>query len=272
MRRTPGVALLAVLIAAVGAGDGRADGLSTPPPARPDSILSGDVGAAGPDTAEPGTALPDVIQPATHNRAADQQAQGSDAASPDPVPPFTGPVIAAARAQVGVTRLYDPAYVSLDYPGGDVPPDRGVCTDVLIRALREGAGIDLQLAVNRDMKANFTAYPRNWGLKRTDANIDHRRVPNLATLFRRLGAEVPAGDTAAFRPGDVVTMMLPGNLPHIVLVSDKRSADGARPLVIHNIGRGTQEEDALLTYPHTGHFRFEGDALAELRRLGQLEY
>lgn len=181
-------------------------------------------------------------------------------------------IIAAARDQIGVTVSYDPAYVRLDFPGGDVPPDRGVCTDVLIRAFREGAAIDLQLAVNRDMKANFAAYPKNWGLTRTDANIDHRRVPNLATLLRRLGAQQPASQNQNdFLPGDIVTMMLPGNLPHILLVSDRRDANGT-PLVIHNIGRGTREENALFAYDHTGHFRLEGEALAELRRLGQLEY
>ena len=195
------------------------------------------------------------------------------AAPPAPASPDeTGAVIAAARAQVGVTTAYDPAYTRLDYPGGDVPRDRGVCTDVLIRALRDGAHIDLQLAVNRDMTANFAAYPKNWGLKRPDPNIDHRRVPNLLTLLTRLGASRPAStDPADFQPGDIVTSMLPGNLPHIMLISDRRSADGT-PLVIHNIGRGTREEDALFTYPHTGHFRTEGASLAELRRLGQLQY
>lgn len=143
---------------------------------------------------------------------------------------------------------------------------------MLIRALRDGAHIDLQLAVNRDMTQHFAAYPRNWGLTRPDPNIDHRRVPNLATLLRRLGAERPAStDPADFLPGDIVTMMLPGNLPHILLVSDRRNADGI-PLILHNIGRGTLEEDALFAYPHTGHFRPEGPALAELRRLGQLQH
>lgn len=195
-------------------------------------------------------------------------------ASPAPASPEEiAAIIAAARVQIGVTTTYDPAYVRLDYPGGDVARDRGVCTDVLIRALRDGAHIDLQLAINRDMKADFAAYPKIWGLSRTDSNIDHRRVPNLATLLRRLGAERPASTVPAdFKPGDIVTMMLPGNLPHILLVSDRRSRDGTRPLIIHNIGRGTREEDALFAYPHTGHFRPEGAALAELRRLGQLQY
>lgn len=197
----------------------------------------------------------------------------ADAAAAPAAPREIAAIIAAARAQVGVTTVYDPAYVRLDHPGGDVARDRGVCTDVLIRALRDGAQIDLQLAVNRDMTANFAAYPKIWGLARPDPNIDHRRVPNLATLLRRLGAARPAStDPADFQPGDIVTMVLPGNLPHILLISDRRSADGARPLVLHNIGRGTREEDALFAYPQTGHFRLEGAALVELRRLGQLEY
>ena len=116
---------------------------------------------------------------------------------------------AAAREQVGVTVIYDPAYVQLEFPGGDLPRDRGVCTDVVIRALRDGWGIDLQLAVNRDMKAEFSAYPGLWGLTRTDRNIDHRRVPNLQTFFARIGAEVPLEDgPTPFLPGDIVTWTL----------------------------------------------------------------
>ncbi len=252
-----GVFIALCMTAALGAATaGGAQDLSVPPPARPAANGEATSGAASDGVAAPDAATSLAVAPA-------------DAETPLPI---AAPLIAAARAQVGVTTRYDPSYVSLDYPGGDVPADRGVCTDVLIRALRDGADIDLQLALNRDMVPNFSAYPRNWGLSRTDTNIDHRRVPNLATLFRRLGAEIPdtAGD-AEFLPGDVVTMMLPGNLPHILVVSDKLSADGKRPLVIHNIGRGTREEDVLENYPHTGHFRFTGDALAELRRLGQLQ-
>ena len=175
---------------------------------------------------------------------------------------------AAARDQVGVTVTYDPSYASLDFPGGDIPRDRGVCTDVVIRALRDGWGIDLQLAVNRDMKADFSAYPAFWGLTRTDRNIDHRRVPNLQTLFARIGAEVPLDEgPAPFLPGDIVTWKLPGNLDHIGIVSDQRTADGT-PLILHNIGRGAQEEDILFTYPMTGHYRIgkaEADRLKSLQ-------
>lgn len=188
----------------------------------------------------------------------------SQAATAQDVPAL----IAAARSQVGVTTIYDPAYVALDFPGGDPAPDRGVCTDVIIRAFRTGWGIDLQLAVNRDMQADFGAYPALWGLTTTDRNIDHRRVPNLATLFSRAGAALPVStDPAAFQPGDLVTWMLPGNLPHIGIVSDRGAADGT-PLVLHNIGRGAEESDMLFSYPLTGHFRLTDSALAVLTALG----
>lgn len=160
----------------------------------------------------------------------------------------------AARRQIGVTVEYDPAYVSMDYPGGDVPQERGVCTDVVIRALRL-MGLDLQQAVHEDMKAHFSAYPKNWGLKRPDKNIDHRRVPNLQTYFTRRGWKLPVTKNPAdYRPGDLVTCMVADSLPHIMVVSDRRAEDGT-PLIIHNIGSGTQEEDALFAFPLTGHYR-----------------
>ncbi len=174
-------------------------------------------------------------------------------------------LVSAARQQVGITRVYDPAYVNLDFPGGDVPADRGVCTDVVIRAMREGLGVDLQRAVNRDMRAHFAAYPKIWGLSRTDANIDHRRVPNLIKLLDRLDARLPEG--SSFEPGDLVTSTVSGNLPHIMIVSDRDGADG--PLVIHNIGRGAREEAALNDWPKTGHFRLDEKVLSRLRALDQ---
>lgn len=173
----------------------------------------------------------------------------------------------AARGQVGVTVTYDPAYVVLEFPGGDLPRDRGVCTDVVIRALRDGWGIDLQLAVNRDMKADFAAYPALWGLSRPDRNIDHRRVPNLRALLSRIGAEVPpTGDPAPFLPGDLVTWTLPGNLPHIGIVSDRLAPDGT-PLILHNIGAGAREENILFAFPITGHYRIGADQAARLAAL-----
>jgi uncharacterized protein YijF (DUF1287 family) len=174
---------------------------------------------------------------------------------------------AAARDQVGVTVTYDPTYVALAFPGGDIPRDRGVCTDVVVRALRDGWGIDLQLAVNRDMQTDFAAYPALWGLTRPDRNIDHRRVPNLATLLARIGAGLPLVDgPTPYLPGDIVTWMLPGNLPHIGIVSDRLGPEGA-PLILHNIGAGAQEEDILFAYPMTGHFRLGADQVARLRAL-----
>lgn len=173
----------------------------------------------------------------------------------------------AAREQVGITVTYDPAYVALEFPGGDLPRDRGVCTDVIVRALRDAWGVDLQVAVNRDMKADFPAYPAFWGLSRPDRNIDHRRVPNLQTLFARIGAEVPLVEgPAPYLPGDIVTWTLPGNLAHIGIVSDRRAEDGT-PLVLHNIGAGAREENILFAYPMTGHYRIGADAAARLGRL-----
>lgn len=159
-----------------------------------------------------------------------------------------------ARKQVGVTLSYDPAYRRLSYPGGDVPMATGVCTDVVIRALRE-QGLDLQEAVHRDMRGNFAVYPQHWGLKRADSNIDHRRVPNLMTWFARQGWSLPVSqEPAAYAAGDIVTWDLGRGLTHIGIVSDRRAPDGV-PLVLHNIGRGTQEEDILFAFRITGHYR-----------------
>lgn len=175
----------------------------------------------------------------------------------------------AARTQVGVTLSYDSAYTPLAFPGGDLPRERGVCTDVVIRALRDGWGVDLQLAVHRDMTADFNAYPSLWGLEDTDRNIDHRRVPNLQTLFARIGASVPLTDgPAPYLPGDIVTWALPGNLSHIGIVSDRLGADGT-PLVLHNIGAGAREEDILFAYPMTGHYRIGAAQGARLKDLSQ---
>jgi uncharacterized protein len=165
-------------------------------------------------------------------------------------------LVAAARRQVGVTLAYDPAYSRLAFPGGDVPRAKGVCTDVLIRAYRDGLGLDLQALVNADMKAAWGAYPKRWGLARPDSNIDHRRVPNLQTFLSRKGAKLPlTSDPADWAPGDIFTSMIGGRLPHTGIVSDRRGA-GSRPLIIHNIGQGAREEDALFAYPLTGHYRW----------------
>jgi uncharacterized protein len=164
-------------------------------------------------------------------------------------------LVAAARAQIGVTVIYDPSYQRITYPMGDVAPERGVCSDVVIRAFR-AVGIDLQHELHRDMKRHFAAYPKSWGLSAPDPNIDHRRVPNLATWFKRQGYTLQGSqDAAEYQPGDIVAWVLDSGRPHIGIVSDRRSQDGARPLVIHNIGSGAREEDALFEYRITGHFR-----------------
>jgi uncharacterized protein YijF (DUF1287 family) len=161
----------------------------------------------------------------------------------------------AARTQVGKTVRYDPSYVGLDYPNGDVPIEMGVCTDVVVRALRASLGMDLQKLVHEDMRRNFPRYPQIWGLKEPDKNIDHRRVPNLQTFFKRNGWELPISkDIRDYQPGDLVTCIVPPNLPHIMIVSGRSSAAG-RPFVIHNIGAGTQEEDRLFEFKLTGHYR-----------------
>jgi uncharacterized protein YijF (DUF1287 family) len=164
-------------------------------------------------------------------------------------------VVQSAKSQIGVTTIYDPAYVGLDFPNGDFDRTRGVCSDVVVRALRDAHGFDLQSRVNADMKARFSSYPKNWGLTRTDRNIDHRRVPNLRHYLTRIGAQVAVTDMrSAYHPGDIVTWKLPGNLDHIGVVSDGLSPNGT-PLVVHNIGRGTQEEDILFLFEITDHFR-----------------
>jgi uncharacterized protein YijF (DUF1287 family) len=161
----------------------------------------------------------------------------------------------SAKTQVGVTRHYDSRYRKLAYPGGDVPEDRGVCTDVIIRAYRK-FGIDLQVLVHQDMVKAWSQYPHAWGLKSTDKNIDHRRVPNLATFFKRHGQSLPVGnDAKVFLPGDIVTWQLASGVPHIGLVSSEQSKAGI-PLVIHNIGNGTQLEDRLFEFKITGHYRY----------------
>jgi uncharacterized protein YijF (DUF1287 family) len=165
--------------------------------------------------------------------------------------------VASARSQIGITTLYDGAYVKLAYPGGDVPTDRGVCTDVVVRAMR-AMGLDLQKELHEDMARAFSTYPKEWGLRAPDANIDHRRVPNLARFFERRGKKLPLTKVETdFQPGDLVTCIVPPHLPHIMIVSDRfSSTDPKRPLVIHNIGQGTQEEDRLFEFELTGHYRW----------------
>ena len=160
-------------------------------------------------------------------------------------------LVAAARVQVGDRYVAD--YVSLRYPGGDVPKGQGACTDVLVRALR-AAGYDLQKLVHEDMARNFGIYPKKWGLRRPDPSIVHRRVPNLRVFFGRFGKTLPSNRD--FAPGDIVTWDLtPGCLTHCGIVSDKRSAKGVY-WILHNIGPVASEDNRLFAWKITGHYRF----------------
>lgn len=162
----------------------------------------------------------------------------------------------AAMDQTHERVVYDPSYQVIDYPGGDVPRNRGVCADVIVRAYRE-LGIDLQVLVHEDMRDHFDKYPHNWGLNAPDTNIDHRRVPNLVTYFIRAGERLKvSADGLDYLAGDLVTWVVAGSLPHIGIVSSDLSPDGKRPLMVHNIGAGPQLEDMLFDYPVTGHYRY----------------
>ncbi len=164
----------------------------------------------------------------------------------------TEKLIAAALEQVAVTTEYDPAYVKLAYPNGDVPIKTGVCADVIVRAFRQ-VGLDLQKELHEDMKRSFTQYPKKWGAKAPDTNIDHRRVPNLMTWFARQGKALPFSD---YQPGDVVAWDLGGGLTHIGFVSDVKADQQYK--IVHNIGAGTQLEDRLLEWKVIGHYRYFG--------------
>jgi uncharacterized protein YijF (DUF1287 family) len=153
--------------------------------------------------------------------------------------------------------VYDPKYYSISYPDGDVPSDRGVCTDVIIRAYRK-LGIDLQKEVHEDMVANFDKYPKNWRFKSTDTNIDHRRVPNLMTFFTRNGnTKSISSNPEDYLPGDIVTWDLGRGIPHIGIVINKKSVDNKRFLIVHNIGNGQEISDCLFKYKITGHFTYK---------------
>jgi len=152
--------------------------------------------------------------------------------------------------------IYDPSYYRIDYPNGDIPSHKGVCTDVVIRAYRK-LGIDLQKEVHEDMKKHFSLYPKNWGLKSTDRNIDHRRVPNLMQFFSRHGKSLrPSLNSKDYQPGDIVTWDLGKGVTHIGIVSDKKSLDGERYKIVHNIGFGQRLEDMLFDFKIIGHYRY----------------
>lgn len=163
----------------------------------------------------------------------------------------------AALSIIDPDVVYTPSYVAINYPNGDVPAKTGVCTDVIIRAYRK-LGIDLQKEVHEDMKANFVLYPKTWGLKSTDKNIDHRRVPNLEVFFGRKGEKLKVAENASeYETGDLVTWMINGKMPHIGIVTHKKSADGKRNLIVHNVGGGQVLEDCLFSWEIVGHFRYE---------------
>ena len=169
---------------------------------------------------------------------------------------FSTSLTAAALERTQHAIQYDGSYHVIPYPMGDVPNNIGVCTDVIIRSYR-AVGIDLQERVHKDMHRDFSAYPHNWGLRKPDSNIDHRRVPNLQTFFTRHGNTLATSQEALdYKPGDLVTWMLPGNLPHIGIVTDKFVQGTHRPLIVHNIGHGPRLEDVLFQFEITGHYRY----------------
>jgi len=190
---------------------------------------------------------------------------------------FSDRLIKAGLERVGKTLIYDPAYRQLSYPGGNVPDDRGVCTDVVIRAYR-ALGIDLQQLVHEDMRVAFSQYPKRWSLRRPDRNIDHRRVPNLRRFLVRHGKVLSVSLQAKdYKAGDLVTWDITSPVdktrqtsgrksprltfarkPHIGIVTDRLSSDGERPLIVHNIGIGARLDDILFRFQITGRYRFEG--------------
>lgn len=176
---------------------------------------------------------------------------------------FFQKLVVQAINQTKIKVTYVPSYVRIKYPNGDVPANTGVCTDLVIRAYR-GVGIDLQKEVHEDMVKNFKNYPKLWNLKSPDTNIDHRRVPNLMTYFKNKKAEVIISDKAEhYKPGDIVTWNLQNKkvvsgITHIGIVTDQKTADGKRYLIVHNIGGGNTLEDMLFTYVIIGHYRFKG--------------
>jgi len=208
--------------------------------------------------------LPRRRAPALHEHGTGESLPALHAAPAGPVSPAVaeasgasfGERLAAAALERTRHRVkYDPSYRVMPYPGGDVPAGTGVCTDVIVRSYR-AAGIDLQVRVHEDMKRNFGAYPKTWGLRAPDPNIDHRRVPNLHVFFARNGKTLPAArDPAGYAPGDVVTWKLPRGLSHIGIVTG-RMANSGRPLVVHNIGAGPKAKDILHKWRMTGHFRY----------------
>jgi len=175
----------------------------------------------------------------------------------DSVSDFQRRLADSALAIINPNIKYTPDYVSIPYPNGDVPALTGVCSDVVIRAYRK-MGIDLQQLVHKDMSKHFNLYPKRWGLKTTDKNIDHRRVPNLEVYFEKFGKKLPITKNANdYKTGEIVTWMIGNKLPHIGIVTNRLSKDKKRRLIVHNVGSGQVLEDVLFAYPIVGHYRFE---------------
>ena len=178
--------------------------------------------------------------------------------SPTPAKTFGDQLSNAAISIIDPTIDYDPAYFSIEYPNGDVPKDKGVCTDVIIRSYRK-LGIDLQKEVHEDMIKDFSAYPNleKWGMTKTDTNIDHRRVPNLEIFFERNGQKLTVTqDPKDYKTGEIVTWLINNKLPHIGIVTSKKSSDGKRNLIVHNVGNGQVLQDCLFEYKIVGHYRY----------------
>lgn len=172
---------------------------------------------------------------------------------------FEEKLSAAAISIINPMIVYDPSYIRIKYPNGDVSPTKGVCTDVIIRTYRK-LGIDLQKEVHEDMKANFSKYPnlKKWGMRGTDTNIDHRRVPNLNTFFERKGQKLPVSTNASdYNTGDIISWMINGKLPHIGIVTNKKSADGKINLIVHNVGGGQVLANCLFDYEIVGHYKYK---------------
>jgi uncharacterized protein len=165
-----------------------------------------------------------------------------------------------SEAAIELTKVhvtYDPVYYRIPYPNGDIPANRGVCTDVIIRAYRK-LGIDLQKEVHEDMVRNFDKYPHYWGMSKTDKNIDHRRVPNLMKFFVRNGIVKSVNDNPDdYLPGDLVCWNLGGGITHIGIVVDRKSDDGLRNMIVHNIGGGQVMADCLFKFKIIGHYYYE---------------
>lgn len=173
--------------------------------------------------------------------------------------PFATKLSSAALTIIDPNVIYDPSYFGIKYPNGDIPKNKGVCTDVIIRAYRK-LGIDLQKEVHEDMKSHFSKYPnlKKWGMTKTDTNIDHRRVPNLEIFFERKGIRLAVSKNASdYKTGEIVTWLINNKLPHIGIITNRKSKDGKRNLIVHNVGNGQVLEDCLFSYTIVGHFKYE---------------